>query len=216
MKILALADLHAEEMLLNILENHLKKNTYDLITISGDITDFGPISYVEDLLKILKNQKVYAVLGNCDPLEIKKILSTSCIEGKNKNIKNFNITGVGGCISNKPSYPNQPGIKTEKEIEKELANVNITENTIFISHSPPFTILDKTFDFTHIGSKSFKKMIEKKQPFLFICGHVHEECDFKKLGKTIIINLPPAKDLKAGIININENTNIVKVEFIDL
>jgi Icc-related predicted phosphoesterase len=216
MKILALADLHSEEMILTLLEKHLKNNKYDIITISGDITNFGPVSYVEKLIKILKNEKVFAVLGNCDPLEIKKILGNYCIENKTENFNNYNITGIGGSIKHTSYFQNQPGVKTEKEFENEINKLNINNKTIFISHSPPLNILDQTFDFLHIGINAFNKMIEEKQPLLFICGHVHEECDFKKIGNTTVINLPPTKKLKAGVINIDEQTNKIKIEFIDL
>ncbi len=213
MKILALADLHSEWVVIDILKHHLKNNKYDFITISGDFITKKPISYVKELLEILKNQKVFAVRGNCDPLELKDILGKLCIEGKNKKIGDYNISGVGGSIIHDDKMLNE---KTEEEFEKELSKLKINNNTIFISHSPPFGILDQAFDFTHIGSKSIKKMIEKKQPLLLICGHVHEECDFKKVGKTIVVNLPPANKLKAGIIYINEQINDIKIEFIDL
>ncbi len=215
MKLLALADLHSEEILLKNLENHLKENKYDLITLSGDITNFGPISYLEELLTILKNQKVFAVLGNCDPLEIKKILGEICVENKNKILDKYNISGIGGAIGFKHPTIKEPGRKTEEEFDKELLKLEINNNTIFLSHSPPYGILDKTFNNSHIGSKSIKEMIEKKQPLLFICGHVHEECGIKKIGKTNVINLPPANELKGGVITI-DSQNKLDVKFINL
>ncbi|MCC7552671.1 metallophosphoesterase family protein [Candidatus Micrarchaeota archaeon] len=216
MKILALADLHSEERLLEIINMHLKNNIYDMIILSGDITNFGPESYVKDLLNTLKNQKVFAVLGNCDPIEIKTLLKNKNVEGKCKKFDKYNILGIGGAVRYNTTFTKQPGAKTEDEFEKEISKLDINENTIFISHSPPFQILDNTNEGFNVGSKALKKMIETKQPLLFICGHVHEECNFKKIRNTTIVNLPPAKELKAGIILINPQNNNIDIKFIKL
>lgn len=210
MKILALADFHAEEIILSRLKEHLKSEEYDAITISGDLTENGPVSYVQELLKILKGQKVFAVLGNCDPKQIKENLGGACVENRNVEFKGLNITGIGGGVISRHGTINE---KSEEEFEKELKGLKIDEKTIFISHCPPYGILDTTFNGEKIGSKSIKKMIEERKPKLFVCGHVHEEEGWEKVNKTIVINLPPAKRLRAGVIEINEK---IDVKFIDI
>jgi Icc-related predicted phosphoesterase len=46
---------------------------------------------------------------------------------------------------------------------------------ILITHSPPYGILDETFDGIKAGSKSLMKGIEKVLPEVVIFGHIHEQ-----------------------------------------
>lgn len=62
-------------------------------------------------------------------------------------------------------------------------------DAIVISHAPPFKILDKTYNGLNRGSKILRDAIEKYQPPLVLCGHIHEAKGRKKLGKTRVINL---------------------------
>jgi Icc-related predicted phosphoesterase len=60
---------------------------------------------------------------------------------------------------------------------------HIDSNTILVSHSPPYGVLDVTKTVrrrdhrlvtTHIGNKKIRKLIEKRHPKYCLFGHVHE------------------------------------------
>jgi len=87
----------------------------------------------------------------------------------------------------------------QKDLE-ELIQDDLVSNTIMLFHTPPYqTKLDrasldgKIYDYVpfdvHIGSIAVKRMIEDKQPFLTLHGHVHESASITgswkdKIGKT--------------------------------
>ena len=54
MKILAISDVHGEEN--ENLYKYLENNDIDLVIITGDITDFGPLEFVGEFVMQLVNQ----------------------------------------------------------------------------------------------------------------------------------------------------------------
>ena len=67
---------------------------------------------------------------------------------------------------------------------------------ILVTHAPPFnTHLDLVFD-RHVGSKSIRESIEKFNPELNICGHLHENFNIRdKIKSTRIINPGPSGEI---------------------
>ena len=74
MKILAISDVHGEDN--ENLYKYLNNNDIDIVIITGDITNFGPLEFVDEFIsKILDcDCEVMAVPGNCDPAGICKQL----------------------------------------------------------------------------------------------------------------------------------------------
>src|ERR1700744_38890 len=60
---------------------------------------------------------------------------------------------------------------------------------ILISHTPPYSILDKNIYGEHCGSKSLRNAMFRVKPKYLVCGHIHE-CGGKKvdLTMTCVIN----------------------------
>lgn len=63
-------------------------------------------------------------------------------------------------------------------IAEELAALPVParpERTIFLSHGPPYgTALDRLYDGRPIGSRALRAYLERWQPALLLCGHIHE------------------------------------------
>jgi Icc-related predicted phosphoesterase len=58
---------------------------------------------------------------------------------------------------------------------------------------------------TNVGSVSIRGAIEKHQPKLVLCGHIHESRGTHKIGRTLVIN--PGSEytegtLKGAIVNL--------------
>ena len=66
MKILAISDVHGEDN--ENLYKYLNNNDIDIVIITGDITNFGPLEFVDEFIgKILDcDCEVMAVPGNCE------------------------------------------------------------------------------------------------------------------------------------------------------
>lgn len=139
---------------------------------------------------------------------IKNLKNTKNAEKKLINIGEYQIIGYG--VNSSPEYPqykedfsrfSKPELKKrKKEYIKNYAQISklfkkAKKPVIFMSHNVPFnTKLDKImwkkspkYGY-HYGSLVTKKIIEKYQPFLCICGHMHEHQGKTKIGKTLVIN----------------------------
>jgi Predicted phosphoesterases, related to the Icc protein len=77
----------------------------------------------------------------------------------------------------------------EKDIRVVEGLVQIDpKRTILLSHYPPFGVVDFTLSDTHAGDGYLRRLIERYQPPLVICGHIHEAKGIDKIGDTLVVN----------------------------
>ncbi|MFH1285840.1 MAG: metallophosphoesterase [Candidatus Micrarchaeota archaeon] len=215
MKILAIADIHAEEFVIDRLRILLSKNNYDAVFIVGDLSQKGPISFVEELLAQMP--PVYAVHGNMDSKEVEDFLNKKGVNIHGKKVKlagadsSVSVAGLGG---SNPTPFTTPIEYSEQEIERTLANLKLDSKTILLAHPPPYGVFDVVADDIHVGSQSLFNAIQKSQPMLVLCAHIHEHEGTGKIGKTPIVKLAPASNGRAAEIKIEKDKALVN--FIDL
>lgn len=191
---MAVADFHGESNGDHNLERFLK-NGYDLLLIVGDFTDMGPASQAEEILSRIDETgvSVLAVPGNCDPKSVKEILEDRNVSLHSKSVQFEDLTFVGFGGSNTTPF-NTPFELTEGEIEEELNPLvrGLGGNWILVTHAPPYgTLVDLMSDDIHAGSKSVRKLIEKRQPLINFCAHIHEARNLDRIGRTKIVNPGP-------------------------
>ncbi len=219
MKILAVSDLHGSGI--PELHRYLRNNRVDMIVVAGDITNFGPSELVEELLNDLAshNIPVLAVPGNCDPHgTLEKIENSKALNlhARALNIKNMRICGLGG---SNPTPFNTPFEFGEDEIQRELDNLMAgmdDEISILVTHAPPHgTEVDRIPSGDNVGSTAVRNIIEKHEPCINICGHIHESPGVDRIGKTVIVNPGQLSDGRAALVEISEDGS-VKAEILDL
>jgi len=191
MKILAFTDLHEDYEYAEELEKKAKH--VDLVLCAGDLTVFG--DNLEQAIKFLDGfgKKVLCIHGNHESDHKMKKL---CDETKNVvfihkrfyKIGNLIVIGHGGGGFLKED-------EEFKEVEKIFSMlVNENVRSILLTHAPPYkTRLDEIREDYHVGSKTYRKFIERTQPSVAVSGHIHET--FKKtdrIGKTILVNPGPS------------------------
>jgi Icc-related predicted phosphoesterase len=104
-----------------------------------------------------------------------------------------------------------------EKLEKLVADVHEMPSCLFNIHPPPFDStldiaakLDASFDppkpvtsggqsiWIPVGSTAVRELIEKTQPLLMLCGHIHETKNAAKIKRTTCIN--PGSEYGAGIL----------------
>jgi uncharacterized protein len=214
LRILAAADFHGlPDATVNLLR--FLERSYDCLLLIGDLTNFGPLSAAEDILNRIEpaGLPTLAVPGNCDPKSILEILDNHGVNlhARVNKIDDVTFVGLGG--SNLTPF-NTPFELTEAEIKEELDDLanGLDQNFILVTHAPPHdTLVDRTHDGIHAGSKSIREFIEERQPSAALCGHIHESRTTTKLGRTLIVNPGPISQGYAAEIEVVGNRVTVKL-----
>jgi Icc-related predicted phosphoesterase len=209
MKILALADLHGDEEILDRLRVLSGMKDYDLVVLAGDITQRGPVSYAEDVLGIFPS--AVAVHGNMDPPDVIACLEErgASVHGKKRKFGQWNVAGIGGSNPTPFGTPSEIG---EGEIEAVLNKAGVDSFTILVSHPPPYMVFDSV-GAMHVGSKAVRKIIEEKKPLLCICGHIHEHEGQEILGDTLVVKVGTAQKFRAAEIDIGDEIDVRFISF---
>ncbi|MEM8787701.1 MAG: metallophosphoesterase [Pseudomonadota bacterium] len=78
----------------------------------------------------------------------------------------------------------------EAEAAALLTGVDAAD--VLISHSPPKGVGDRTSAGQSVGSTAVRDWIERVQPRLAVCGHVHDSWGVRgRIGATEVVNLGP-------------------------
>ena len=76
----------------------------------------------------------------------------------------------------------------------DLVELGPADRTVFVLHSPPReTHCDQIGAGRHVGSRAIRAFIERSQPPLVLCGHIHESPRVSSsyrdtLGRTVVVN----------------------------
>lgn len=217
MKILLLTDIHSKP---EAAYEFLDENDVDSIIVAGDVTEFGPESlFVDTLNRFSKYAPVYAIMGNCDPINSDELLDESNVTNiHNRWVKMGNTTLIGYGGSN-PTPFDTPNEFSDELIYDSLIKfkdeLQSDDFVILVTHAPALdTKCDKIQAGSHVGSMGVRRIIKETQPNLNLCGHVHESIAVDTLDNTILVNPGNEFDNHAAIINIEDNE--VKVELINL
>jgi len=215
LRVLATADFHGNAEAFRITALKAKQIHANLIVVCGDITHFGSLQQSKRLLSSLKDAlcPVLFVPGNCDPpaLAKEKIETIESIHGKCRRVGDLNFLGVGG---SSPSPFGMPFELTETEIsnilEQGYKSCQNMSKTLLVSHSPPKnTLVDVIFTGEHAGSNSVREFVERANPMLVLCGHIHEASGTDRINNTIIVNPGPARNRCYALVDLNEDINVI-------
>jgi Icc-related predicted phosphoesterase len=110
------------------------------------------------------------------------------LHGNGTEIDGQAFYGLGGGI---PTTPWDWSFDLD-ETEAEAALADVPDDAVLIVHSPPKNHCDATSDGLHLGSAAILAAIERSEPKLAVCGHIHEAWgQTSQVGGTQIINLGP-------------------------
>jgi Icc-related predicted phosphoesterase len=186
----------------------------DVLVIGGDVTTYG--SHEEMTAAINQamqwGKPIVAVCGNMDPPELEGSLDSIgvSINGRGVIINDMGFFGVSACPFSPLHTPNE--ISEEKILqlaESGWKGVAGAKWKVFVPHCPPVnTKLDRIHSGKNVGSISVRTLIEKCQPDVTICGHIHESRGTDLIGKTQIVNCGPAGQGYYAVIQLADRTEI--------
>lgn len=193
MKMLAVSDLHDDEAALEKIVARAKE--YDYVLVAGDLGRGR--GFVEDLLAA--SGRMFVVPGNGDRDFLKEACGERYLHGKRAEIgEGLNLVGFG---YSPPTPFHTPGEFPEEKLYEGMKDLPIDEKTIFLTHAPPYGILDDVLG-VHAGSKAVRRIVEEKRPLAIVCAHIHEKEGVAKLGQTTVFKVGAAKNGRCGEIEV--------------
>lgn len=191
LKILAAGDIHGDVGLAKKLAEKAKKEKVDLVVLCGDITqaDQSTDNLIGPFKKL--HEKILLIPGNHEPVATTDFLAEAYgvknLHGYSVKYKDVGIFGAGGAniglfqLSEKEIYD---------LLKKGFDKIKYLEKRIMVTHVHPSGTKMEKFTEIFPGSEGVKKAVEKLQPDLILCSHVHEaEGIEEKIGKTKVINV---------------------------
>lgn len=183
------------------------------VIVTGDITFAGGIKKARKVLEAVaaRVSRVYAQIGNMDKPEVTQWLEE---RGWNLHTRGRSLfpgvvaVGTGACpptpFHTPSEYPEARLLEWMEaglaEAKKQLAAQeslfpDAGERIVLVSHAPPYgTACDRLSNGTPVGSAAVREFIEKHQPALCLCGHIHEARATDSLGATQLINPGPLSE----------------------
>lgn len=189
MKILAFSDMH------------LARHCADRICAAADKADLvigaGDFAVqrkgLADAMAMLASVLPKAVLvpGNAESAEELRAAAgpATVLHGEGIEHEGARLFGLGYAVPRTPfgAWSCDLG---EDEAETMLAAMEVAD--VLIVHSPPKGLGDRTTAGASIGSTSIRAAIERVQPKLALCGHVHDSWGVSgMIGRTHVRNLGP-------------------------
>ncbi len=204
MKILAMTDIHGNyDAARKIM---VAEREVDVIVLGGDITADGILPEGWSALFNAYAPVVLGVAGNMDDPSIDGVMEQGgeSLNGRGTIIGPVGFFGVSGVPLSPLHAPYEvPEAEILRRAEAGYAAVQKSTATVFVPHAPPFdTALDRIFIGKHVGSRSVREFIERRQPDVVICGHIHEARGNAVIGKSTVINCGLAAKGYYGIVTI--------------
>jgi uncharacterized protein len=171
----------------------------DLLIIGGDITTGGTADDAEAAIEswLPLAPRLLAEAGNMDSPAIDARLAELGVGLDSRGVVLGDV-GVFG-VSAAPSSPlHTPYELAEDElarrIERGFAAVAACRVKVFCPHAPPFdTACDRLPSGEHVGSASIRAFVDREQPDVVLCGHIHEARGEDEVGRSKVVNPGPAR-----------------------
>lgn len=192
MKLLLFSDLHnnyrAARRLVTLAEQA------DMVIGAGDFANFHQgLEAAITLLQLITCPTIL-VPGNHETVEALRAAcsgwkSAHVLHGDGVTIDGFAFYGLGGGI------PTTPFGKWSYDFSEEQAEAWLQAcpiGAILVTHSPPKGAVDVSSLGASLGSVAIRAAIERCQPRLAVCGHIHESG-----GKHVMIGATPV--INAGL-----------------
>ncbi len=211
MRVLAVADVHAEEYVADRLRVLVSKNDYDAAFVVGDLTTRGPVVFAERFLEFLPNP--FVVHGNMDSPQVLELIEKSgaSVHLRSRKLGDYTVVGCGG---SNPTPFNTPVEYAEDQLRAGLSKLTVDSKTIALIHAPPNGLFDEVAEGIHVGSRAVLEFIEKTPPLLSIHAHIHDHEGEAQLGRTKIVKLGAANKGKAAEITLEGEK--IQVNFLQL
>jgi Icc-related predicted phosphoesterase len=200
MRIYAVSDIHGRTEKLSKIRANVDEHNPDVLVVAGDLTSYHGYRRVVSALNEM-GLPVLAVRGNSDLPIVDRLLRsfprTDSLHLKEAVLNGVRFTGVSGAIP----VPFRTRLRWIERPVIERVDVLVSAQSILVAHPPPRGTLDEVLGRFHAGCGVLKEIVLKKQPYMLLCGHIHERPGTARLGKTMVVNCNMARGRAGAMID---------------
>jgi uncharacterized protein len=186
----------------------------DVLVVGGDITTFGTPDDAERAITEWRPLAplLLAVAGNCDSPEIDARLVDLevSLDARGAVIDDVGLFGASAAPHSPLRTPYEvPDEELGRRAEAGLADVDGARVRIFCPHSPPYgTACDSLRSGWHVGSPALRAFIDREQPDLLLCGHIHEARGLDEVGRTRVVNPGPVASGHYALVEVGDGVSV--------
>lgn len=169
----------------------------DVLIVGGDITTAGTPDEAERAIADWQARvpRLYALAGNMDSREIDRRLADIgvALDARGVEMEDAGFFGVSAAPVSPLRTPYEiADDELEQRIARGYAEVSGARVVVFCPHAPPArTACDRLASGEHVGSEVIRAFVEREQPDLVLCGHIHESRGSDRIGRTQVVNPGP-------------------------
>lgn len=190
MRLLAFSDLHLSGRRAEAIVAASQKA--DLVIGAGDFCNMR--QGLADAMALLRGitAPLLVVPGNAEsPQELAQALPANAqlIHGASAQAGGLRFFGLGCAVPVTP-FGDWSVDLTEPQASALLDECDQAD--VLVLHSPPKGVADRTSAGLSVGSTAIRAAIERLQPRLALCGHIHDSWgETGRIGQTRVVNLGP-------------------------
>ena len=186
----------------------------DVLIVGGDITTFGTPDDAQRAIELWRPlaPRLLAVAGNCDSPEIdtRLVELDVSIDGRGVMLDEIGIFGASAAPYSPLHTPHEvPDGELGRRAEAGQRTVARARVRVFCPHAPPHaTACDRLPSGEHVGSPALRSFVEREQPALVLCGHIHEARGTDEIGTATIVNPGPVAAGHYALVEIGERLEV--------
>ena len=186
----------------------------DLLVIGGDLTTGGSPDDAERAIEAWTPlvPSLLAVAGNMDSAAIDTRLDelVVALDGRGASFGDVGVCGVSASPISPLRTPYElADDELERRIERAFAGVAGSRVTVFCPHAPPLgTSCDRLASGEHVGSAVIRTFVERAQPDVVLCGHIHEARSEDTIGRSRVVNPGPVSAGHYAVVEIDGGVDV--------
>jgi uncharacterized protein len=132
------------------------------------------------------------------------------LDGRGSILDDVGIFGVSAAPKSPLRTPYElDDNEIQRRIEAGFDDVKDCRRQVFCPHAPPIgTACDRLANGEHVGSTVIRTFIEREQPDVVLCGHIHESRGTDTIGAAQIINPGPASAGHYALVEVNDQISL--------
>jgi hypothetical protein len=186
----------------------------DVLLVGGDITTLGT---PEDAVLAIESwrplaPRLFAVAGNMDSatIDARLVELGVSLDGRGVAIADVGIAGVSAAPFSPLHTPHEiPDEEVARRAAAGLDEIRECRVRVLCPHAPPYgTACDRLRSGEHVGSPALRALVEREQPDLVLCGHIHESRGQDTIGSTLIVNPGPVAAGHYALVDVAETVSV--------